>query len=166
MLNRANFGGRQPESRLPGWYAGAEIHGKLALSGRDAGCDKALLGRVKKVLNRQEERAAYRILDASANRCREGLRVLEEQVRFRDNDAEMTRQLKTLRHELTAALGQLRLEEQLDCRDTPGDVGTAISTDSERTRSDWAGVRRANMKRVQESLRTLEEYSKLVEPSA
>ncbi|MFN3161051.1 MAG: thiamine phosphate synthase [Rubinisphaera brasiliensis] len=117
-------------------------------------------------MNRQEQRAAYRILDASANRCREGLRVLEEQVRFRDNDAEMTRQLKTLRHELTAALGQLRLEEHLDCRDTPGDVGTAISTDSERTRSDWAGVRRANMKRVQESLRTLEEYSKLVEPSA
>ena len=145
-------------------YAGAEIHGKLASSGRDAGCDKALLGRVKKVLNRQEEQAAYRILDASANRCREGLRVLEEQVRFRDNDAEMTRQLKTLRHELTSALGQLRLEEHLDCRDTPGDVGTAISTDSERTRSDWAGVRRANMKRVQESLRTLEEYSKLVEP--
>jgi len=116
-------------------------------------------------LNRQEQRAAYRILDASANRCREGLRVLEEQVRFRDNNTELTSQLKTLRHDLTAALNPLRLEEHLDCRDTPGDVGTTISTDSERKRSDWAGVRRANMKRVQESLRTLEEYAKLVEPA-
>lgn len=109
-----------------------------------------------------ETRSIQRILDASANRCREGLRVLEEYVRFHREDAGLTEQLKALRHQLQGCLSGLRLESQLHCRDTAGDVGTGISLPSERSRQSLLDVLRANAKRVEESLRVLEEYGKLI----
>lgn len=44
-----------------------------------------------------------RVLDAVLNRCREGIRVLEDHARFVLNDAELCRELKYLRHDLVAA---------------------------------------------------------------
>ena len=52
-----------------------------------------------------------RVIDAAANRAREGLRVVEDYVRFVLDDAHLTEQLKTMRHELTAAALAF-----LDCR--------------------------------------------------
>ena len=48
-------------------------------------------------------------------------------------------------------------------RDTAGDVGTAISTASEGERRSAAHVLPRNCKRVEESLRSLEEYGKLID---
>src|SRR5690606_23398103 len=50
---------------------------------------------------------ALRILDAAANRGREGLRVVEDAARFLLNDAHLCGLLKSVRHELTAALTRL-----------------------------------------------------------
>lgn len=105
-----------------------------------------------------------RILDAAANRAREGLRVIEDFARFGLGDAPLTAELKTLRHDLTAALGLLPTNAMLASRDTPGDVGTAISTPAEAFRAGIDAVLAANLKRLQESLRSLEEYGKLVSP--
>ncbi len=106
---------------------------------------------------------AWRILDAAANRAGEGLRVIEEFVRFGLNDAHLSRLLKECRHELTAALTAIPEASRLAARDTLGDVGTAIGTPSEYQRATLRDVARASFKRVHEALRTLEEYGKLIE---
>lgn len=110
--------------------------------------------------------AAYRILDASANRAREGLRVVEDYVRFTLDDAHLSRLLKTGRHRLTALLQLLSADLLIAARDTQADVGTTIHTASEMARQSPLDVARASLKRVQEAVRTLEEYSKVVVPAA
>ncbi len=104
-----------------------------------------------------------RILDASANRAREGLRVVEDYVRFVLDDPGLTRRLKDVRHRLTGAIDGLGPERLLTSRDTPGDVGTHIMTASEAARESSRVVLIANFKRTAEALRTLEEYSKLID---
>lgn len=104
-----------------------------------------------------------RILDASANRAREGLRVVEDYVRFVLNDPGLTRRLKETRHRLATAIQGLDLEPLIGARDTQGDVGTHIMTPTERVRENPRAVLVANFKRTAEALRTLEEYSKLLD---
>jgi thiamine-phosphate pyrophosphorylase len=103
-----------------------------------------------------------RILDANANRAREALRVMEEAARFVLDDAELSRALKQLRHELGEALA--RIEGLERHRDTPGDVGTTITTEAERSRATIVDVAVAAGKRLTEALRALEEYTKLLPP--
>ncbi|MBS0203455.1 MAG: thiamine phosphate synthase [Planctomycetes bacterium] len=110
--------------------------------------------------------ATYRILDAAANRAGEGLRVVEEYARFGLNDAHLSRLLKECRHELTTALAVIPESSRLAARDTLGDVGTSIGTAAEYQRGTVLDVVRASFKRVQEALRTLEEYGKLIQPIA
>jgi thiamine-phosphate pyrophosphorylase len=102
-----------------------------------------------------------RILDASANRAREGLRVVEDYARFVLDDPMLTRRLKDVRHRLAGALGGLDPELLLSARDTPGDVGTHIMTATERVRTSPRALLTANFKRAAEALRSLEEYTKL-----
>lgn len=104
-----------------------------------------------------------RILDASANRAREGLRVIEDYVRFALDDPGLTRRLKEIRHRLAQAERGLDEQLLLGSRDTPGDVGTHIMTPSERVRENPRAVLAANFKRIAEALRSLEEYCKLVD---
>jgi thiamine-phosphate pyrophosphorylase len=106
------------------------------------------------------EHELYRILDAAANRAREGLRVIEDYTRFVLNDQFFTEQLKQVRHELAHATKFLPSAALLAQRDTLHDVGTSLSTPSEDQRQDAAAVLMANWKRLQEALRSLEEFSK------
>jgi thiamine-phosphate pyrophosphorylase len=108
--------------------------------------------------------ATARIIDASANRAREALRVLEDYARFVRDDAYLSGELKNLRHDLAKALAAMPAELLLVARDTPGDVGTAITTASEMERADLLDVVRAACKRLQEALRSLEEYGKVASP--
>jgi thiamine-phosphate pyrophosphorylase len=111
---------------------------------------------------RGDQAALLRLIDAAANRAREGLRVVEDFVRFVWNDRNLTFQLKQLRHDLAGALSLLPGEQLLASRDTPRDVGTAISTEAERERADMASVVTANFKRLQEALRSIEEFGKVL----
>lgn len=99
-----------------------------------------------------------RIIDASANRAREALRVMEDAARFVLDDADLSERLKRLRHGLAAAIGDGT--RALAWRDTPGDVGTAISTDAEHRRESVRDVVVAAAKRLTEALRSIEEYAK------
>ncbi len=108
--------------------------------------------------------APFRVIDAAANRAREGLRVAEDFVRFVLDDRHLTEQCKQLRHDLAALLGQIPGEQLLAARETQADVGTALATPSEERRSDATEVLMANFARVQESLRSLEEFGKLMDP--
>lgn len=105
-----------------------------------------------------------RILDACANRAREGLRVVEDYCRFVLEDPFLSGELKRLRHDLTEALSSIPEAELLEARDTPGDVGTSLSTVQEGQRDSLLAVAQANWKRLQEALRSLEEFGKLRGP--
>ncbi len=107
---------------------------------------------------------AYRILDANFNRCSEGLRVMEEYVRFVLEDAHLSAVCKQLRHDLITLLGQVPANWLHAMRDVTGDVGTTISTESEYQRINVKEVASANVKRVEQSLRSMEEYAKVVSP--
>ena len=108
--------------------------------------------------------AVLRLLDANANRAREGLRVTEDFARFVLDDRELSAALKAIRHELAAILGPL-LGEAILHRDTPGDVGTANKTQAEQQREDVADVVTAAGKRLGEALRAIEEYLKTISPA-
>lgn len=105
--------------------------------------------------------AVLRLMDANFNRAREALRVLEDAARFILNDAALSELAKRMRHDLCQALAGVPFSGALNHRDTPGDVGTAISTAAEQTRSDVVSVATAAGKRLSEALRCLEEYAKL-----
>ena len=112
------------------------------------------------------EVAVWRVIDASANCAGEGLRVVEDYVRFVLDDALLTRQWKQLRHDLTQTLERFDTSRRMAARDTVADVGTSISTAQEQTRNDPATLAAANISRLQEALRSLEEYAKLIDPVA
>lgn len=111
-----------------------------------------------------EQMSTARILDASANRAREALRVIEDYCRLALNDAFLSGELKRLRHDLAQALADLEPNLLLQARDTLGDVGTTLSTEQEQQRHSLTAVVQANLKRLQEALRSLEEYGKLHGP--
>ncbi|QDV33915.1 thiamine phosphate synthase [Tautonia plasticadhaerens] len=104
-----------------------------------------------------------RILDASANRAREGLRVVEDYARFVLDDPGLTRRLKDVRHRLGEGIRGLDVDRLLTSRDTPGDVGTHIMAADEGARSNARAVLVANFKRTAEALRSLEEYTKITD---
>jgi thiamine-phosphate pyrophosphorylase len=104
-----------------------------------------------------------RILDASLNRASEGLRVVEDYVRFVLDDPFLTGRAKTLRHDLAVAAASISPLDRHAARDTHQDVGTAISTDAEVSRRDARDVCTASLKRTEQSLRSLEEYGKLLD---
>lgn len=102
-----------------------------------------------------------RILDANLNRAREAARVVEDYCRFALDDRFLTEQLKDLRHELGAISARFPPHLLLAARETLRDVGTSVSASGEYERTTPAHVVAVNLKRIQESLRTLEEYGKL-----
>src|SRR5271157_5463329 len=107
--------------------------------------------------------ALLRILDAAANRAREGLRVIEDWVRFALDDGHLTECLKQIRHDLAAALACIPWEQRLAARETQADVGTRIATHSEANRAGPVDVLTANFLRLEESLRSLEEFGKILD---
>lgn len=117
-------------------------------------------------ITRDQTTEIYRTIDAAANRVREGLRVVEDYVRFVLSDRIINQELKSCRHLLSQVLSQLNNEVLVRCRNTLGDTGTSASTPHEHQRSSLQSLTAANMKRVQEGLRTLEEFLKLIQPDA
>lgn len=109
-------------------------------------------------------RETYRILDANFNRAREALRVAEDCGRFALNDPAVTAMAKNLRSDLKEILSDMPVEEMIVSRDTPGDIGTDLTSPMEPAREDLADVAVAACKRLTEALRTIEEYSKFVSP--
>ncbi len=186
---RAAVGEARARARASGWSAGVGtehlLAGLLAAAAaaleplRDAGLD---LDGLRDALTREEADVEplpplegppldlsdstrtvdlARVLDASANRAREGLRVVEDYARFVLDDPGLTRRLKEVRHRLADALRGFDPELLLAARDTRGDVGTHIMTRSEQVRENPRAVLAANFKRTGEALRSLEEYGKL-----
>jgi thiamine-phosphate pyrophosphorylase len=104
--------------------------------------------------------ATLRIIDANLNRIGEGLRVLEEVSRLLLNIGDLSQRLKNLRHELVRT--EPALDRQLiQARDAAGDVGRDLEVPGEAKQRDLPSMVMANSRRVQESLRVMEELAKL-----
>lgn len=108
--------------------------------------------------------AVFRALDANCNRAREAFRVAEDVARFILNDSRLLNRLKKLRHGVTAAERSLFKSTQvrLASRNVEKDLGKGTREKSEKTRSNSMDLLKANLKRAQEALRSLEEFSKLL----
>ncbi len=107
--------------------------------------------------------APLRIMDANANRAREGLRVMEDVARFALGEAALTKELKRIRHDLADALAPAERLGMILWRDTPGDVGTNIATAAEGHRRGVREMALAAGKRTSEALRAIEECAKVID---
>ena len=102
-----------------------------------------------------------RIIDANINRAKEGLRVCEEITRFILNNAALTAEFKKLRHRIDTILKELPDRAiLLKERNSPSDVGKNIYV-NELKRRNYQEIFFANIQRVKESVRVLEEFTKL-----
>lgn len=111
------------------------------------------------------KKKVFRIIDANINRSREGLRVCEEIARFALESQELTKGLKAMRNAVSAAAR--RFESELGAlsgaRDARGDIGRASRLAGGIDRKSLRDIFAANMERVKESLRVLEEFFKLLD---
>ena len=101
-----------------------------------------------------------RIIDANLNRIGEGLRFLEDVARLLLDDASLTEQLKSMRHELITSDWSFN-RQLLEARNSEGDVGINIEVPGQEKPRELPIAVVANSRRVQESLRTIEELAKL-----
>jgi len=109
-----------------------------------------------------ERAKILRILDANANRAREGLRVVEDYCRFVLDDADLSSTIKSMRHDVTEQMNEIDTASALlGARDSESDVGA--SEPEPTAQPAVADVVMANMKRAQEALRCLEDYSKALD---
>ena len=103
----------------------------------------------------------HRIIDADLNRAKEGLRVCEEITRFILDDRKFTALFKLYRHEIDGIVKKVYpASKLLGQRKSSSDVGRE-NCRSELKRSCLQDIFWANIQRVKESLRVLEEFSKL-----
>lgn len=108
--------------------------------------------------------AAGRVIDANLNRADEATRVIEDTLRFVVEDRGLHQRCKRIRHEigdLTARLAGFRL---ITTRNAAADTGHHSNVASEYSRDGWPQIIKANFSRLRQSLRTIEEYAKLVDP--
>ncbi|MDR2644352.1 MAG: thiamine phosphate synthase [Planctomycetaceae bacterium] len=103
----------------------------------------------------------YRLLDAAANRGREAVRVIEDYARFVIDNQVLTRKLKEFRHSLQMILSPIDFSKRLAARETENDIGKEIEAENEYYRNTTKNVIDANFARLQESLRSIEEFSKI-----
>jgi thiamine-phosphate pyrophosphorylase len=112
-----------------------------------------------------DKKVIYRIIDANINRLKEGLRVCEEITRFILEKRSLTRILKDIRHRVDALVKKLPAKQTLlRCRASATDIGRNLTNKGEKTRKELSDILFANIQRSKESVRVLEEFTKLTDP--
>ncbi len=108
-----------------------------------------------------------RVLDANFNRSKEALRVCEDILRFVFDSEKISLGLKETRHQVSDNLNLLAINfsQLLRERNVLEDVGRK-SFVIELKRKDVRDLFLANMQRAKESIRVLEEFSKLINQKA
>lgn len=105
----------------------------------------------------------YRIIDANLNRVKEGLRVCEEITRFILDSQKLSALFKKVRHQIdTLARKIYPVALLLGERKSNTDAGR-FNSYGELKRADYKDIFWANIQRIKESLRVLEEFSKLAD---
>jgi thiamine-phosphate pyrophosphorylase len=102
-----------------------------------------------------------RLLDANANRAREGLRTAEDYIRFSLGEARWAKRLRLARHDLTALLHSVVPPERLVAARRVGSDSGHPSANREAHTVDSVEARAVairGLKRAEEAIRVLEEY--------
>ena len=115
-------------------------------------------------MKKASKKALYRIVDVNLNRLKEGLRVCEDVSRFYICDKKITASLKAVRQSVIRFYPNIDKGKRLNARNIIADVGKH-STKKEKMRKDFKDLFMANIQRSKESLRVLEEITKLVDKS-
>lgn len=113
---------------------------------------------MKKII---EIKSAARIIDANINRAKEGLRVCEEIARFILNNRNLTSEFKKIRHRVDSVIKGYPVN-LLTARKSLKDIGRNIYI-NELKRNSLEDIFSANIQRVKESIRVLEEFTKLAD---
>ena len=103
----------------------------------------------------------HRAIDANLNRSREALRVCEDITRFVLDDKQLTNALKNIRHKISRIDVWAYCNTPIHSRNIKSDIGKKISFDKSKPKS-IKSLFYNNIHRAQESIRSLEEFSKLV----
>ena len=103
-----------------------------------------------------------RIIDANLNRSKEGLRVVEDFARFVMSDENLSSEIKKQRHKIDR-IARTVYPQLVSSRDSKNDV---FRRTKEPRKKNSFSVVVSNIKRVEESLRVLEEFSKIISASA
>ncbi len=108
-----------------------------------------------------------RVIDANFNRAKEAIRVCEDISRFIFNSKGLTQSFKAVRHNISenVKLLNIELKNLLAERDILKDVGKK-NFSLEFRRKNVADIFFANIQRLKESIRVLEEFSKLMNKKA
>lgn len=116
-------------------------------------------------MNYKTERKLFRIIDANFNRSREGLRVCEDIARFALNADALTKELKSVRHKIAGIAKSQSAKYAIlsEARSAGSDIGRNSRLPSEMKRSNLCDIFTANIERVKESMRVLEEIFKLID---
>ena len=112
---------------------------------------------------RGEEAEVWRLIDANANRAREGLRVVEDTARFVLVRQDASNALRLLRHRLDHIVRH-HYATLLKYRDVETDPGR--ENGSTPHSGGVTAILASNFKRCEEALRVLEEYGRMVAPRA
>ena len=105
-----------------------------------------------------------RVLDVNFNRCKEGLRVVEDVFRFVIEDDSLRARIRALRHNLDEFAQGSLMKEALAHRNARADIGKK-SDALENKRRNIADIVYANFQRAKESLRVIEECLKILAPA-
>lgn len=105
----------------------------------------------------------WRLLDANANRAREGLRIIEDTARFVLDKPDAAAAMRSLRHGVDE-LVRKHYRQLLSARDVEHDSGRANA--AKPYKGGVKALLAANFKRVEEALRVLEEYGRVLAPDA
>ena len=113
-----------------------------------------------------KKNGVLKIIDANLNRTLEGIRIIEEITRFIFQDKRLTGHLKGIRHRVKEEIESLFIggESLLMARDVRRDAGISFYIKDEFQRSNLREILKVNFKRTEESLRVLEEFTKLIKP--
>ena len=114
--------------------------------------------------DRKSDPAAWRAIDAAANRASEAFRVLEDTFRFMLNSRSLTEDIKQLRHDLAAALLNVDPIKRVLARNVLSDVGTDLEVKGTLGRCNTQDVIASSAARGEQALRSLQEFSALVSP--
>lgn len=106
------------------------------------------------------------MIDANANRAREGLRVVEEISRLILDNSQLTSEWKKARHRISVLLGKLPVNSRtlIKERESETDVGKDTYIEEEGKRGNYSEIAIINARRAEEGIRVLEEFSKLTAP--
>ncbi|MEW6170092.1 MAG: thiamine-phosphate pyrophosphorylase [Candidatus Omnitrophota bacterium] len=102
------------------------------------------------------------MIDANINRLKEAIRVCEDVSRFVIDDGSLSLKFKQLRHHIFLSCKKIApIRILIQARDISKDVGKK-SIIQETKRKDYREIFSANIQRAKESLRVLEEFSKVL----